>query len=249
MLARKRALKYNKLFSMALTKKAKQTNQKKELIVTAEMLSEIRLLAERIGGIENFNYAMDVWEYKGPKERLEDVISPEEIAKMYCCDEHGNVFLKKKAGHKKIGDKVGGLNAEGYITTSISFNGYVFAVNLNKIVFCLHNGRWAKKGNKVDHKNGISTDNRPCNLRESTNSQNASNKSVSERNKLGVKGVCAYHVSDDTVRVVASVSFNKKTYSKSMTVKKEFVEATVKILKAWRDEKARKLHGEFFNEG
>ena len=161
----------------------------------------------------------------------------------------GNVFLKKKAGHKKIGDKVGGLNAEGYITTSISFNGYVFAVNLNKIVFCLHNGRWAKKGNKVDHKNGISTDNRPCNLRESTNSQNASNKSVSGRNKLGAKGVCAYNVSDDTVRVVASVSFKKETYTKSMNVKKEFVEATVQILKAWRDEKAQKLHGEFFNAG
>lgn len=234
---------------MALSKKTKQTNQKKELIVTAQMLAEIRLVVERIGGIENFNYAMDVWEYKGPKERLEDVVSPEELAKMYCCDEHGNVFLKKNAGWKKVGDKVGTLNVEGYIATSISFNGYLFSTILNKIVFCLHNGRWAKKGYRVDHINGIKTDNRPCNLRESTNSQNASNKSVSERNKLGVKGVCTYHVSDDTVRVIASVSFDKKTYSKSMTVKKEFVEATVKILKAWRDEKARKLHGEFFNEG
>ena len=234
---------------MALTKKAKETNQKKELIVTAEMLAEIRLIAEKIGGIENFKEAMDVWEYKGPKERVEDVVSPEKLAKMYCCDEHGNVFLKKNAGWKKVGDKVGTLNPEGYITTSISFNGYLFAINLNKIVFCLHNGRWPKKGYKVDHINGKKTDNRPCNLRESTNSQNASNKPVSVRNKLGVKGVWAYNVSDDTVRVVASVSFNKEKYSKSMNVKKEFVEATVQTLKAWRDEKARKLHGEFFNEG
>jgi hypothetical protein len=34
-----------------------------------------------------------------------------------------------------------------------------------------------------------------------------------------------------------------------MTVEKEFVEATVQILKAWRDEKAKELHGEFFNAG
>ena len=76
---------------MALTKKTKQTNQKKELIVTAEMLSEIRLLVKRIGGIENFNYAMDVWEHKGPKKRIEDVISPEELAKIYYYDEDGNL--------------------------------------------------------------------------------------------------------------------------------------------------------------
>ena len=75
---------------MALKKKVKETNQKKELIVTAEMLSEIRLVAERIGGIENFNYAMDVWEYRGPKKRIEDVISPEELAKIFYYDEDGN---------------------------------------------------------------------------------------------------------------------------------------------------------------
>jgi hypothetical protein len=234
---------------MALTKKAKQTNQKKELIVTAEMLAEIRLLVKRIGGIENFNYAMDVWEHKGPKKRVEDVISPEQLAKMYYHDEDGNLFLKNNSGNKKAGDKVGFLKRQGYIVASIKFEGYYFTVFLNKIIFCLHNGRWAKKGYKVDHINEDKTDNRPCNLRESTNSQNASNKSLYESNKSGVKGVFVRSISDDRVRVDACVSCNGKKYFKSMTVKKEFVEATIQILKAWRDEIGRKLHGEFFNEG
>jgi len=227
---------------MALTKRAKETNQKKELIVTAEILAEIRLLAERIGGIENFNEAMDVWEYKGPKERIEDVISPEEIAKIYYYDEYGNLYVRR------TGEKVGFLR-NGYFKTSLVFEDHQFEVAINKIIFCLHNGRWAKKGYKVDHKNGIKTDNSPCNLRESTNSENASNTSLSKNNKSGAKGVFVRSVTDDRVRVEASIAHNRKKYFKSMTVKKEFVEATVQILKAWRDEIGRKLHGEFFNEG
>jgi len=233
---------------MALTKKAKETNQKKELIVTAEMLAEIRLLVKRIGGIENFNEAMDVWEYKGPKKRVEDVISPEQLAKMYYSDEDGNLFLINNSGNKKAGEKVSFLK-DGYFKTTLVFEDHQFEVAINKIIFCLHNGRWAKKGYKVDHINGIKTDNRPCNLRESTDSQNASNRSMHENNKSGAKGVFVRSVTDDRVRVNASVTHNGKSYHKSMTVKPEFVEATVQILKAWRDEIAQKLHGEFFNEG
>ena len=227
---------------MALTEKTKQTNQKKELIVTAEMLSEIRLLVKRIGGIENFNYAMDVWEHKGPKEKVEDVVSPEELAKIYYYDEDGNLYSKK------TGKKLGFLRGE-YLGVNFVFQAYIFATRVNKIIFCLHNGRWAKKGYKIDHINEKKTDNRPCNLRESTSSQNASNKSLYKNNKSGAKGVFVRSISDDRVRVNASVSYNGKSYTKSMTVKPEFVEATVQILKAWRDEVGRKLHGEFFNEG
>lgn len=227
---------------MALTKKAKQTNQKKELIVTAEMLAEIRLLVKRIGGIENFNEAMDVWEYKGPKKRVEDVVSPEQLAKIYYHDEDGNLYIRE------TGEKTGFLK-NGYFMAKFTFQDYRFEVSMNKIIYCLHNGRWAKKGYKVDHINEIKTDNRPCNLRESTSSQNASNKSLSKKNQLGVKGVSLGSVTDDRVRVDAFISYNKKRYRKSMTVKKEFVEATIQILKAWRDEMGRKLHGEFFNEG
>jgi hypothetical protein len=227
---------------MALTKKAKETNQLKELIVTAEMLAEIRVLAKRIGGIENFNEAMDVWEYKGPKKRVEDIVSPEELAKIFYYDEDGNLFFRK------TGKKAGFLTRE-YISVNFTFQDYKFFTRINKIIFCLHNGRWAKKGYAVDHINEDKADNRPCNLRESTKSENASNTSVRKSNKLGVKGVFIRYITDDSARIIAHISCNGKRYFKSMTVKPEFVEATIQILKAWRDEMGRKLHGEFFNEG
>jgi hypothetical protein len=227
---------------MALTKKAKERNQKEELIVTAEILAEIRLLAERIGGIENFNYAMDVWEYKGPKERVEDVVSPEELAKIYSYDEDGNLY------YKKTGKKTGSPKAE-YLKTKFVFQDYRFAVSINKIIFCLHNRRWAKKGYRVDHINGIKTDNRPCNLREGTSSQNSWNRSKSISNTSGVKGVTLFSLISGKVRVFAHVTCNGATHRKSMTVEPQLVEVTVQKLKAWRDEKARKLHGEFYNGG
>jgi hypothetical protein len=227
---------------MALTKRAKETNQKKELIVTAEMLAEIRLLVKRIGGIENFNEAMDVWEYKGPKKRVEDVISPEELAKIFFYDEDGNLFFIK------TGKKAGYLKKD-YFKTNFVFQDHLFQVAINKIIFCLHNGRWAKKGYRVDHINGISTDNRPDNLRESTSSQNNYNASKPINNTSGVKGVSLFSVTSGKVRVTARINCNNASYRKSMTVEPQFVEATVQILKAWRDEMGRKLHGEFFNEG
>lgn len=227
---------------MALTKKARETNQKKDLIVTAEMLSEIRLIAERIGGIENFNYAMDVWEYKGPKKRIEDVVSPEELAKILSYNEDGDLFLKK------TGRKIGFLKG-AYFAASLTFQDYQFEVKINKIIFCLHNGRWPKKGFIVDHINGKKTDNRPCNLRESNNSQNSCNTLKSIRNTSGVKGISLRSFASGKVCVFAKLVCNGVRHRKCMTVEPQLVEAAVQTLKAWRDEIGRKLHGEFFNAG
>jgi hypothetical protein len=223
---------------MALTKRAKETNQKKELIVTAQMLAEIRLVAERIGGIENFNYAMDVWEYKGPKKRIEDVISPEELAKIYFYDEDGNLFSRE------TGKQVGYFRRK-YLIACVSYKDYHFFTALNKIIFCLHNGRWAKKGYDVDHINRIKTDNRPCNLRESTKSENGSNKSVLKNNKLGVKNV---FLTDKYC--IVKISKNGKRYEKRFTRFKKFSdEELIQKSIAWRDEIGLKLHGEFYNGG
>lgn len=57
----------------------------------------------------------------------------------------------------------------------------------HRIAWALHHGAWPK--DQIDHINGIKTDNRICNLREATNSQNGKNLGLSKANKSGIKGV------------------------------------------------------------
>lgn len=58
----------------------------------------------------------------------------------------------------------------------------------HRIAWALHTGEWPK--DQIDHINGIKTDNRACNLREATNSQNGKNLKLSKANTSGHKGVC-----------------------------------------------------------
>lgn len=58
----------------------------------------------------------------------------------------------------------------------------------HRIAWALHHGNWPK--DQVDHINGVKIDNRACNLREATNSQNGKNLKLSKANKTGIAGVC-----------------------------------------------------------
>lgn len=57
----------------------------------------------------------------------------------------------------------------------------------HRLAWALHHGAWPK--DQIDHINGIKTDNRACNLREATNSQNGKNLKLSKANKTGIAGV------------------------------------------------------------
>jgi len=58
----------------------------------------------------------------------------------------------------------------------------------HRLAWALHYGEWPS--DQIDHINGVKTDNRICNLREATNSQNGKNLGLSKANKSGVAGVC-----------------------------------------------------------
>jgi hypothetical protein len=58
---------------------------------------------------------------------------------------------------------------------------------VHRIAWALHSGQYPTI--EVDHINGDGSDNRLCNLRLATSSQNNQNRRLSTRNKTGVKGV------------------------------------------------------------
>jgi hypothetical protein len=87
----------------------------------------------------------------------------------------GKGMIKKKAA--------GTLLHSGYLGICVGSKRW----QAHRIAWALHNGQWPK--DQIDHINGIKTDNRICNLREATNSQNGKNLGLSKANKSGIKGV------------------------------------------------------------
>lgn len=78
----------------------------------------------------------------------------------------------------------------------------------HRVAWALHHGSWPK--DQIDHINGIKTDNRICNLREASNSQNGKNLGLSKANTSGVKGVSFEKY---TNRWKASIRVNGKMIS------------------------------------
>jgi hypothetical protein len=76
---------------------------------------------------------------------------------------------------------------------TIASNGYVGILihgkrcYAHRIAWALHHGAWPDK--QIDHVNGDKTDNRICNLRLATNSENGKNYGINKSNTSGAKGV------------------------------------------------------------
>ena len=104
------------------------------------------------------------------------------------CPKTGTITRTKTTSSRaKIGDICNKKNSIGYI---------VFYVNKkfilgHRIAWYAINGD-IPSGMKIDHINGIKSDNRICNLRLVTDQGNARNMSISKNNKSGVTGVSWY---------------------------------------------------------
>lgn len=98
----------------------------------------------------------------------------------------GVIVYKQLFGNTRtvaIGDVAGTLGRKGY--RHITCNGRRYRAH--RIAWLIMTGNWPK--NQVDHINGIRDDNRWCNLREATQSQNSMNQKIQNRNTTGYKGV------------------------------------------------------------
>lgn len=81
------------------------------------------------------------------------------------------------------GVEVGGLTSRGYRRTWVGDKQYM----VHRIIMLMVNGDWPEHG--VDHINGVCDDNRLCNLRLASTSENQRNRKLNSNSKSGVAGV------------------------------------------------------------
>ena len=91
--------------------------------------------------------------------------------------------------HKRLKRVVGTVTAEGYLQFFFRMGSERPGPLAHRAAWLLHSGSWPD--GEIDHINGIKTDNRMCNLRVVTRSENAMNRSVRRDTKCGLKGVQA----------------------------------------------------------
>lgn len=112
------------------------------------------------------------------------MITQERLHELLSYDPDTGFFMwKKKRSKAKVNSPAGVVNARGYIQ-----------IGIDKKVFLAHRLAWiytygALPAGQVDHINRVKTDNRLCNLRDVSPSENAQNRHVVSANKSGYKGV------------------------------------------------------------
>lgn len=126
----------------------------------------------------------------------------------YDC-ERGSLVWKviSKYHREKLGTEAGTPvpNQSGKIYITVAIDGRRF--KRSRIIFALANGRWPQ--DTIDHINGISTDDRLCNLREATITENAWNHKFRARRidlPMGVRLVVS------SGRYQARIACNKRMH-------------------------------------
>lgn len=131
------------------------------------------------------------------------------------------------------GTVAGYKNVIGYVVIKINKANYL----AHRLAWLYVHGEWPPC--LIDHLNGVRSDNRLCNLRPATATQNNWNKSIASNNKSGVVGVCW---SSRTEKWRVNISVSKRHLYIGQFDDFEFAELAA-------SEAREKFHGEFFNHG
>lgn len=132
--------------------------------------------------------------------------------------ETGLLYRKKiTGGSVKVGDVVGAPHSEGYIQCRVD-NVKDYA---HRFIWLYVYGYWPK--GTIDHINRNRADNRLCNIREATYTENNHNKSISKNNTSGHPGVY-WSERDGKHRVQITIQ-RKNIYIGSFKCKEEAIAA------------------------
>lgn len=94
------------------------------------------------------------------------------------------IWRRSTGGYVKAGREIGSIFEDGYRRAKIRGKNYL----VHRLVFAISNARWPI--GDVDHVNGVKDDNRPENLREVTNRQNAQNRPSHRNGRLAGVTFC-----------------------------------------------------------
>lgn len=99
----------------------------------------------------------------------------------------------------KAGSLAGCHDSDGYIVITI----YNRLYKAHRLAWLWMTGEWPHES--IDHRNGIRDDNRWCNIRQATKSENCHNIAISSRNTSGYIGV-AFHKSSGRWRALIGLN-------------------------------------------
>jgi len=97
--------------------------------------------------------------------------------------ESGDFVRMVPRSQTKAGDVAGSCHKKGYLNIRIDGKLYLS----HRLAWLYVTGHWP--ADQIDHINGVKDDNRFCNLREATNSENKRNTGLYRNNTSGYKGV------------------------------------------------------------
>ena len=97
--------------------------------------------------------------------------------------ETGDFYRISAPSGCNIGDKAGTVGKSGYCRIIVDYRKY----QAHRLAYLYMTGEWPP--HEIDHINRDRNDNRWCNLREATHSQNAMNSKIRCTNTTGYKGV------------------------------------------------------------
>lgn len=156
-------------------------------------------------------------------------VSPQELCEMLSYDEATGELRWKKKGLGRRSERAGGLAAQGYIYICVRGK----RILAHRAIWAIVYGEWPQS--IVDHVNMDRTDNRLCNLRLATKSQNACNTRLYRNNTSGVKGV---RWRQNAKKWTAEIRVNGRSKHLGTYDNKEDAAMAYAVA-------AQKLHGEF----
>lgn len=166
------------------------------------------------------------------RKKYRELPTQQRLQELFHYNPETGIFTRRiDRGKWKAGEIVGTLT-KGY------YGGYI-SINVDYLIYRAHRLAWvymtgALPANGIDHINGERADNRWCNLREATQSQNLANKHCKKTSYTKTKGVYR-----------AKSKYAAKTRKGKLSIHLGTFD-TIAEAKAAYDAAAKILHGEFF---